>query len=84
VYVEVQRHHEREEEGRNQAALRIAKSLKLPILATTGVRHAAPHDREVLDLYLLFLTLSVLDLLELFVVCVDSATDPPLRRLDAT
>jgi error-prone DNA polymerase len=51
VYVEVQRHHEREEEWRNQAALRIAKSLKLPILATNGVRHAAPHDREVLDLF---------------------------------
>jgi error-prone DNA polymerase len=51
VYVEVQRHYEREEEWRNQAALRIAKSLNLPILATNGVRHAALHDREVLDLF---------------------------------
>jgi error-prone DNA polymerase len=51
VYVEVQRHHEREEEWRNQVALRIAKSLKLPVLATNGVRHVAPHDREVLDLF---------------------------------
>jgi len=51
VYVEVQRHHEREEEWRNQAAIRIAKSLKLPILATNGVRYATAYDREILDLF---------------------------------
>jgi len=51
VYVEVQRHHEREEEWRNQAAIRIARSLKLPILATNGVRHAAAYDRQILDLF---------------------------------
>ena len=51
VYVEVQRHHEREEEWRNQAALRIAQSLKLPILATNGVRYATAYDREILDLF---------------------------------
>jgi error-prone DNA polymerase len=37
VYIEVQRHREREEEWRNQAALRIAESLRLPVLATNGV-----------------------------------------------
>jgi error-prone DNA polymerase len=41
VYVELQRHREREEEWRNQAAIRIARSLKLPVLATNGVRYAA-------------------------------------------
>ena len=51
VYIEVQRHHEREEEWRNQAAIRIAKSLKLPLLATNGVRYAAEYDREVLDIF---------------------------------
>ena len=51
VYVEVQRHHEREEEWRNQAALRIARTLKLPILATNGVRYASAYDREILDLF---------------------------------
>jgi error-prone DNA polymerase len=51
VYVEVQRHREREEEWRNQAALRIARSLKLPVLATNGVRYATAYDREVLDLF---------------------------------
>jgi error-prone DNA polymerase len=50
VYVELQRHHEREQEWRNQAALRIARSLKLPVLATNGVRYATAYDREVFDL----------------------------------
>ena len=51
VYVELQRHNEREEEWRNQAAIRIARSLKLPVLATNGVRHATAYDREILDLF---------------------------------
>ena len=51
VYVEVQRHQEREEEWRNQAALRIARSLKLPVVATNGVRYAVPYDREILDAF---------------------------------
>jgi error-prone DNA polymerase len=51
VYIEVQRHREREEEWRNQAAIRIAKSLKLPVLATNGVRYATAYDREVLDVF---------------------------------
>src|SRR5215472_5235483 len=61
VYVELQRHHEREEEWRNQAALRIAKSLKLPILATNGVRYAMTHDREILDLFTAIRTHTELD-----------------------
>jgi error-prone DNA polymerase len=51
VYVELQRHQEREEEWRNQAALRIAGSLNLPVLATNGIRYATKYDREVLDLF---------------------------------
>ncbi|MGB9030745.1 MAG: error-prone DNA polymerase [Acidobacteriaceae bacterium] len=51
VYVELQRHHEREEESRNQAALRLARSLQLPVVATNGVRYAQPRDREILDLF---------------------------------
>lgn len=51
VYVELQRHQEREEEWRNQAAIRIASSLKLPLLATNGVRYSTAYDREVLDLF---------------------------------
>jgi error-prone DNA polymerase len=51
VYIELQRHCEREEEWRNQAALRIASSLKLPVIATNGVRYAAAYDREIIDLF---------------------------------
>ena len=51
VYVELQRHQEREEEWRNQAAIRIARSLKLPVVATNGVRYANAYDREILDLF---------------------------------
>jgi len=51
VYVEVQRHQEREEEWRNQAALRIARTLGLPVLATNGVRHATVYEREIFDLF---------------------------------
>src|SRR5580692_5853715 len=51
VYVELQRHQEREEEWRNQAAIRIANSLQLPLLATNGVRYGAACDREILDLF---------------------------------
>jgi error-prone DNA polymerase len=51
VYVELQRHQEREQEWRNQAAIRIARSLKLAVLATNGVRYAVPYDREILDVF---------------------------------
>jgi error-prone DNA polymerase len=51
VYVEVQRHDEREEEWRNQAAIRIAHRLHLPLLATNGVRYATAYDREILDVF---------------------------------
>ena len=50
VFIEVQRHNDREQEARNQAALRIATSLHLPVLATNGVRYATAYDREVLDI----------------------------------
>ncbi len=52
VYVELQRHREREQECRNQAALRIAQSLKLPVIATNGVRYATAYDREIQDLFI--------------------------------
>jgi error-prone DNA polymerase len=51
VYVEVQRHFNREEEHRNRAAIRIARSLSLPLLATGGVTYATEHEREVLDVF---------------------------------
>src|SRR5579875_1586421 len=51
VYVELQRHYMSEQEAQNQAALRLARSLKLPVLATNGVRYAKACDREILDLF---------------------------------
>ncbi len=51
VYVELQRHQSREQEARNQAAIRLATSLRLPILATNGVRYATPAEREILDVF---------------------------------
>jgi len=51
VYVELQRHFDPLEEQRNQAAMRLAKTMKLPLLATNGVRYACPEHREILDLF---------------------------------
>jgi error-prone DNA polymerase len=51
VYVELQRHFDREEEARNQAAIELARSLKLPLVATNGVCHATREQREVLDVF---------------------------------
>ncbi len=51
VYVELQRHGRREQEWRNQAAIRIAESLQLPILATNGVQYATQMEREILDVF---------------------------------
>ena len=51
VYVELQRHQEREEEGRNQAAIRIARTLGLPLIATNGVRYATAYEHEIQDLF---------------------------------
>jgi error-prone DNA polymerase len=51
VYVELQRHFSREEETRNQAAVGIARKLKLPLLATNEVSYAQPEQRELLDVF---------------------------------
>ncbi len=51
VYIELQRHFHREEETRNRAAIAIAQSLNLPLLATNGVCYAATKDRELCDAF---------------------------------
>jgi error-prone DNA polymerase len=51
LYIELQRHQEREEECRNQSLLCLASSLNLPVIATNGVRYAVEKDRELLDLF---------------------------------
>jgi error-prone DNA polymerase len=49
LYIELQRHQQRNEESRNQSLLNLAPSLHLPIVATNGVRYATEKDREILD-----------------------------------
>src|SRR5580693_9488668 len=51
VYIELERHFHREEETRNRAAIAIARSLNLPLLATNGVCYAAAKDRELCDAF---------------------------------
>ena len=49
VYVELQRHFNRNQEAHNQALIDFARSRNLPLLATNGVSHATPQSREALD-----------------------------------
>jgi error-prone DNA polymerase len=51
VYIELQRHLDRRQEARNQAAIELARELKLPLLATNGVSYATAAEREVLDVF---------------------------------
>jgi error-prone DNA polymerase len=49
LYLELQRHRQRDEEARNQALLGLAATHRLPVIATNGVRYATEKDRELLD-----------------------------------
>jgi error-prone DNA polymerase len=49
VYAEVQRHLHRDQEARNQHVTEEARRLKIPPIATNGVNHATPEERELMD-----------------------------------
>jgi error-prone DNA polymerase len=49
VFAEIQRHMNREEEARNQEQIAAARRLRVPLVATNGVCHAMPAQRETLD-----------------------------------
>ena len=49
VYVELQRHLQRDEEADNQALVTLASAFHVPILATNGVRFATPEERPLYD-----------------------------------
>ena len=49
IYAEIQRHYDRAEEARNQAIVDVARSYRLPLLATNGVTHATAAGRELQD-----------------------------------
>jgi len=51
VYVELQRHGDRFQESRNQAAIGLAREHGLPLLATNGVCYATPAERQIADVF---------------------------------
>ena len=51
VYVELQRHFDRNQEARNQALIELARALGLPLVATNGVALHQPRRRELLDVF---------------------------------
>src|ERR1700704_3364406 len=51
VYLELQRHFDRDQEARNQAVIELGRSLGIPLVATNGVCYAEPHHRERLDAF---------------------------------
>jgi error-prone DNA polymerase len=51
LYVELQRHADRFQESRNQAAIALARELRLPLLATNGVSYATPAERQIADVF---------------------------------
>jgi error-prone DNA polymerase len=51
LYAELQRHHNRDEEARNQAIADRAATLGIPVVATNGVAYATPAQRELLDVF---------------------------------
>ncbi len=51
VYIELQRHGDRFQEARNQAAISLAREFHLPLLATNGVCYATPAERQIADVF---------------------------------
>jgi error-prone DNA polymerase len=51
VYVELQRHYDRQEEAINDRAVQLAREFKLPLVATNGVRYGTRGAREILDVF---------------------------------
>jgi error-prone DNA polymerase len=51
VYVELQRHADRFQESRNQAAISLARERGLPLLATNGVCYATAAERQIADVF---------------------------------
>ena len=51
LYLELQRHQRRDQECRNQSLLSLASELRLPLIATNGVRYAQEKDREIHDVF---------------------------------
>jgi len=51
LYIELQRHHLRNEEAVNQSLLELSHKLYIPYFAGNGAYYADEHDREVFDVF---------------------------------
>src|SRR6476469_9390601 len=51
VFVEIQRHLVRGENRHNEQLIDLARTFRLPLLATNGVQYATPPGRQVLDVF---------------------------------
>jgi len=51
LYVEIQRHLDREQERLNRRLIDLARVTGLPLVATNGVRHAMAEDHRLLDVF---------------------------------
>ncbi len=51
LYVELQRHHLRQEENINWTLLGLAHKLRIPYFASNGAYYADEHDRELFDVF---------------------------------
>ncbi len=51
VYLELQRHFDRDQEARNQAVMELARAMRAPLVATNGVCYAQPSERELMDVF---------------------------------
>ncbi|MGZ5447638.1 MAG: error-prone DNA polymerase [Thermoanaerobaculia bacterium] len=49
THVELQRHYRRDEEHQNVRLVDLARRLRLPLVATNGVRYARPREKELHD-----------------------------------
>jgi error-prone DNA polymerase len=49
LHLELQRHHVRDEEHRNQALVELAGRLRLPLVATGGIRYARREHKDLAD-----------------------------------
>ncbi|HEY6342326.1 MAG TPA: error-prone DNA polymerase [Bryobacteraceae bacterium] len=51
VYLELQRHFDRDQEARNRAVIDLAREMRAPLVATNGVCYAEPAQRQILDVF---------------------------------
>jgi error-prone DNA polymerase len=83
LYVELQRHRQRDEECRNQSLLGLASALRLPVIATNGVRYATEKDREILDVLTAIRHHTTLDGAGRLLTANDSRFLRPAREMEA-